>query len=265
MIVIAVDDNELSLKGLVTAIKEVLPDSDVVCFRVPSELLSYAKENECHIAFLDIEMWEMNGLELAKALKKIDGKINIIFVTAHTQYAIDSYDIDTSDFILKPVSKEKIERAMTRLREFPSLSTTAGVYMQTFGNFEVFVNGKPIAFKRLKSKELLAYLVDRQGASITNAEIASVLWEDKEYNKSIKNQVQVIISDMLKVLKEYNSGDIIIRSRNQISVDIAKIKCDYYDLLKWNANAINSFSGEYMTNYSWAEMTTAALSQKIGI
>ena len=265
MRVLAVDDNELSLKGLVSAINEVLPNSDVVCFRIPSELLSYAKENDCHIAFLDIEMWEMNGLELAKALKQINGKINIIFVTAHTQYAIDSYDIDTSDFILKPVSKEKIERAVTRLREFPNQNITTGVYMQTFGNFEVFVNGKPVAFKRLKSKELLAYLIDRQGASVTTAEIASILWEDKEYNTSLKNQVQVAISDMVKVLKEYSIEDIIIRSRNQISVDSAKIKCDYYDLLKWNANAINAFRGEYMTNYSWAEMTTAALSRKTGI
>jgi len=265
MKVLAIDDNELSLKGLVSAIKEVLPDSDVKCFRIPSELLLYAKEKDCHIAFLDIEMWEMNGLELAKALKQINGKINIIFVTAHTQYAIDSYDVDTTDFILKPVSKEKIERAVTRLREFPNISTTTGVYMQTFGNFEVFVNGKPIAFSRLKSKELLAYLVDRQGASATTAEIASILWEDKIYDTSIKNQVQVAISDMVKVLKEYSIEDIIIRSRNQISVDRSKIRCDYYDLLNWNVTAINSYTGEYMSNYSWAEMTTAAISQKIGI
>jgi len=265
MRVLAIDDNELSLKGLALAIKEVLPTSDVICFRIPSELLLYAKENDCYIAFLDIEMWEMNGLELAKALKQINGKINIIFVTAHTQYAIDSYDIDTSDFILKPVSKEKIERAMTRLREFPNLSPTKGVYVRTFGNFEVFVNGKPVAFSRLKSKELLAYLVDRQGASATTVEIAAILWEDKAYDKSIKNQVQVAISDMVKILKEYGIEDIIIRSWNQISVDTAKIKCDYYELLKWNANAINSYSGEYMSNYSWAEMTTAALSRKTGI
>ena len=67
MKILAIDDNELALEELVSAIEEALPSGEVFGFGIPSELLAFAKENDCHIAFLDIKMWGMNGLELARA------------------------------------------------------------------------------------------------------------------------------------------------------------------------------------------------------
>ena len=68
---------------------------------------------------------------------------------------------------------------------------------------------------------------------------------------------------MMKTLKEYNLVDIINKSWNQISVDKLKISCDYYDMLDMIPSAVNAYCGEYMANYSWAEMTAAALSTKM--
>jgi len=265
MNVIAVDDEHFALMGLEMAIRDALPDCTLSSFDMPEDALEYAKANRVDLAFLDVEMGGMNGLELAKALKDVCGKTNIVFATGYSKYAIDSYEVDTSDYLLKPVTKEKIERAMDRLRDPVDNKLTSRVYVQTFGNFEVFKIGKPLIFNRQKSKELFAYLIDRQGTSVTTAEIAAVLWEDKPYDTSIKNQVQVAISDMLKALKEHGVEDIIIKNHNQISVDRAKISCDYYDLLQGNTSAVNAFCGEYMTNYGWAELTTGALSQKTNI
>ena len=133
------------------------------------------------------------------------------------------------------------------------------ITVNTFGNFEVFVNNRPIKFSRSKSKELLAFLIDRQGAGITNAEIASILYEDKGYNRSVKNQVQTVISGLLTDLRNEGIEDMIIRQWNHIAVDTSRFQCDYYDFLNKKKSAVNKFAGEYMSNYSWAEWTTGYL------
>lgn len=135
------------------------------------------------------------------------------------------------------------------------------VVIQTFGHFQVFVGTEPVKFKRSKSKELLAFLVDRRGAGVTNAEIASILYEDKEYNRSIKNQVQTVITQMLEALRTCGVDDIIIKPWNSISIDISKVQCDYYDFLEREKRATVIFTGEYMVNYSWAEYTNGYLMQ----
>ena len=136
--------------------------------------------------------------------------------------------------------------------------------VQTFGNFEVFYMGKPILFTRAKSKELLAYLVDRRGASVTTAEACSVLWEDKEYNFSLQRQFQTVVSDLMKSLKKYNCAYLIRRRRNSISVNVAELDCDVCRLLEGDKTVEARYRGEYMSNYSWAEMTAGYLAMKYG-
>jgi len=268
MRVLALDDSELALELLVQSIKEAVPNSEVFSCNIPSELIQFAKRKPCDIAFLDIQMWGMNGLEVAKALKDIYPKINIVFVTAYRKHAKKAFELHPSGYVLKPVSKEAILCEMQNLRypvEYAPASMPAHVpaeskiRVQTFGNFDVFIEGKPLIFGRLKAKEAFAYLIDRKGSAVTTAEIACILWEDKEYNRSLQNQTQVIISSMMKTLKDNGIGDIIIKKRNQIAVDKTKIKCDYYDFIDWDVTAVNTYAGEYMTNYSWAEMTAGEL------
>jgi len=167
--------------------------------------------------------------------------------------------IKTAGYVLKPVTKEAVMCEMENLRYPLALYTEEKVIVQTFGNFDIFVNGKPLIFKRSKAKEAFAYLIDRKGACVTTAEIAAILWEDREYDRSLQSQTQVIISEMMKTLRENNISDIIIKNRNQISIDKSKLKCDYYDFLNWDVSAVNAYTGEYMSNYSWAEMTAGEL------
>lgn len=136
--------------------------------------------------------------------------------------------------------------------------------IQTFGNFEVFYAGKPVAFSRAKSKELLAYLIDRRGAAVTTAEACGVIWEDKEYNFSLQRQFQTIVSDLIKSLKRHKCDHIICRKRNCLSVDVSGLECDFYKLLEGDKSAKALYHGEYMSNYSWAELTAGFLAQKYG-
>ncbi len=136
--------------------------------------------------------------------------------------------------------------------------------VQTFGNFEVFYDGKPVAFSRAKSKELFAYLIDRRGAAVTTAEAIGVLWEDKEYSFSLQRQFQTVVSDLMKSLKRHKSDDLIQRRRNCLSVDVSRLECDFYKLLDGDEKVVGCYNGEYMSNYSWAEMTAGYLEQRYG-
>jgi len=264
MRILALDDSELALELLVQSIKDAVPDAQVFPFNMPSDLIKFAKIKPCNIAFLDIQMWGMTGLEVAKALKDIYPKMNIIFVAAHTRYIKKSFELYPSGYLLKPVAKDAILREIENLR-YPveyKPEHNFKVRVQTFGNFDVFIDDKPLVFSRLKAKEAFAYLIDRKGATVTTAELASILWEEREYDRSLQNQTQVIISCMMKMLKDNGVSDIIKKERNQIAVDRSKIKCEYYDFLSWDAAAVNAYQGEYMSNYSWAEMTAGELSMR---
>jgi len=265
MIILAVDDERRALNTLIQAVQSAEPDATVKGFSSVDESLEFARTNRVDVAFLDIQMPEMNGLLFAMSLKEIDPTTNIVFVTSYSQYALDAMELHPSGYVMKPATKEKVELELKNLR-YPVMSKSdKRVQVQTFGNFEVFVDDTPLKFASSRSKELFAYLIDRRGTSATPVEIAAVLWEDKPYDKSLKSQIQAAISEMMKSLKVHDIGEIINKSWNQLAVDKSKVKCDYYDMLDMVPAAVNAYCGEYMANYSWAEMTAAVLSSKINL
>jgi two-component SAPR family response regulator len=261
MKVIIVDDERNAGENLQTKLKQVQNITKVEIFQSPMAALDYVKEHAVDIAFLDIEMPEMAGIEMARRLKGIHPRINIIFVTAYDRYALDAFRVKASDYLLKPVTVEGIQNALYNMRN-PIAPSNERVWIQTFGNFEVFVNGKPLQISRTKAKELLAYLVDKRGTPVRPAEIAVVLWEDREYNRSMQKQTQTVISQMMKILKDAGIEEIIIKSWNNISIDKNKINCDFYRFLEGDMAAVNEYAGEYMNEYSWAEMTAGLLAYR---
>jgi len=126
------------------------------------------------------------------------------------------------------------------------------VYVKTFGNFDVYSKGEPIIFKRSKSKELLAYLIDRKGAGITKKEIASIIFPGQEYERRVEDYINKIYREMTRSLNESGIGDIVVKKRNYYAINPDKIKCDRYDFEKGNTEAIKAYMGEYMQQYSWA-------------
>lgn len=265
MNIIAADDEKLVLDNLINEIRSAQPDSILNSFSVPEKVLEYTKENDVDIAFLDIEMCGMNGLSLAKCLKEINPKINIIFVTAFSQYAVDAVSIRCSGYLLKPVSRKAIESELLNLRNTVDDQSKIHIRVQTFGGFELFVDGMPVSFGRAKSKEVLAYLINKKGMGATTRELAAVLWEDKEYDRSQQSYLQTILADLLSTLKKSGVQEIVIKKRNSLSIDPSKINCDYYNFQKGDIRAVNAYAGDYMPSYSWAEFTVGYLDQIIDI
>ncbi len=254
MRMLCVDDEPLMLKMLEMAIKEAKPDADVTTYRYQDELLEDAKKNGCDIAFLDIHMRGMNGVELAKELKAVNPKMNIIFVTGFSEYAGEAMNLHASGYIMKPVTKEKVQAELADLR-FPIVpKSNALLRVQCFGNFDVFLpNGEHVRFERSRSKEIFAYLVHRQGSSCSTKEIAAVLFEDEPYDTRQQNYVQQLIHAMIKSLKAVGAEEAIVRSYNALAVNTKVLDCDYYRFKELDPGAVNSFQNEYMSQYYWAD------------
>lgn len=259
MNVIAVDDERLALDTLVDSIEKALPGARVFGFSRPENALGFVTENEAHIAFLDIKMRGMTGLELAKRLKELNGNINIVFVTGYSEYSLDAFRLYASDYLLKPATPEAVKQATEHLRNPLKPQHTKKIRFQCFGNFEAYADDKPLVFVRTKAKELLAYLVDRMGASVTMGELMSVMWPDGEDGNSRQSNLRNIVAELKRVFSEVGAESVIIKTRNCIAVNREAVDCDYYDFLNHIPYAVNSYRGEYMSQYSWAEITTAGL------
>ncbi|WP_455682647.1 response regulator [Thomasclavelia sp.] len=270
MNILVVEDEKLVLNSLVEELEKVFSGEKIMGVQTVTGALRYLDQilesNEIiAYAFLDIRLRGMLGLELGKRIKEKSARTKIVFCTAYSEYACDAYKMHAIGYLLKPIfAADIIEtlKAMDKdwINEDSELSQD--IRVQTFGNFEIFINGKPIKFDREKAKELLAYLVDRRGSSISMGELSAILWEDKPLDRSTMGQTRVVVSSLRKTLKESGIDDLLIKTWNHLAIDSSKIKCDLYDFLEGDILAINSYSGEYMKNYSWAEFTNASLSNK---
>lgn len=254
MRILVVDDEPMSLEETKEVTRKVKPEAEIVSAGNYKKALEAAKEDRLDIALLDIEMPGMNGLELAKRLKEICPDINIIFVTAYEEYALEAFSVYASGYLMKPVMPESMEEAFKNLRN--SLQDKAHkLKVQCFGKFEVFYEGKPLQFSRAKAKEIFAYLIDLKGASANTGELCAVLWEDSKEIEKNRHYFRNLISDLKKTLRECNAEDVFICERNSFAIDTDKVKCDYYEMLKQDVPVENSYCEEYMKQYSWAEFS----------
>lgn len=254
MKIMCVDDEALMLQMLEMAVREAKPDAEVLAFDEPEDLLDEAKKSGCDIAFLDIHMGGMTGVELAKELKSVNPKMNIIFVTGFSEYTGDAMQLHASGYIMKPVTKEAVEAELADLR-FPIVPKEGALLkVQCFGNFDVFTpDGTPVHFERSRSKEIFAYLVHRHGSSCTIKEIAAALFEDEPYDKKQQSYLQILIHAMMKSLKKIGAEAAVNKSYNSLSVNTKTLDCDYYRFAELDAGAVNAYANEYMSQYYWAD------------
>ncbi len=260
MKIIIVDDELYTREDLLKKILQVDRDAQVEMFSDSRGVLGYIENNDVNIAFLDIEMPGVTGIELAKSIKCIKKEVHIVFVTAYDEYAMEAIRLRAGGYVLKPASVDDIRNEIDYAYDIsPFIKQDNNVNVQCFGGFDIFVNSEKVHFNRSKSKELLALLVDKRGSEVSNSELANVLFEDKVYDNATKSYIRKIISDLVRVLKENNIENMVIRNHNSICVDVKAFECDYYNYIKGDVHAINAYKEDYMPGYSWAEETNGYL------
>ena len=178
MKIVIVDDEPLMLNTLARMVKRAEPDCTLQKFSDAESALAYAKEHDIDVFFLDIQMPEMDGVVLAKKIKLLQPRANVIFSTGYSEYMPEAFLLNVSGYILKPITLQQVREQLNILRYPVQRKTDDCIRLQCFGNFEVFHGNRVLRFKHGKTKELLAYLTVRRGAACTNHEIISTLWED---------------------------------------------------------------------------------------
>lgn len=126
------------------------------------------------------------------------------------------------------------------------------ITIKTFGRFAVFIEDEPLLFKNLKAKELLAYLVDNEGDFVSNNEIMTALWSERNNDMSLKRTFRYTLRILRDVFSAQGIDDLFDVGYGVVKINRERISCDYYDFIKGN-NSIMHHNDDYMYGYEWAE------------
>ena len=263
MNIIAVDDEKLALESLLSSILKAAPTDTVNGFRNAEQALSFVWDNPCDVAFLDIELRDMNGVDLARKISAIHPQVNIIFTTGYSDYTGQAFELHASGYIMKPVTPDKVQKEMEVLRYAVEQKEEKRLKVRTFGNFEVFKDNQPLEFRYTKTKELLAYLVDRAGSLCSNNEIICTLWDDELDVSSHISYMKNVRGDLIKALGDVGAEDIIVRQRGKLGVRMDRLDCDLYAFMQGDPEAMKMYHGEYMNQYSWGEYEKGKLENRL--
>ena len=115
---IIIDDEPLAREGLINTLSGISSIEILESFSNPIDANQYLQNNTVDVMFLDIEMASLNGLDFAKSLVY---KPLIIFITAYPQYALESFEVDAIDYLVKPVRIERLLRAINKAENYLTL------------------------------------------------------------------------------------------------------------------------------------------------
>ena len=261
---IIVDDEQIALENMERKLHAFSEITKLTAFRSPKAALDWLQENPADVAFLDIQMRQMQGLTLAKHVKELCPDCAIVFVTGHPQYAVDAIKLRASGYLLKPTAVEDIREELDYILtpQKRPVNKRQRIRVQCFGNFEVFADEMPMKFQYSKTKELLAYLVDRKGAFCSNGELMGILWEDSADISKRRSYFSNLCSDLMEVLDTAGCKETLHKQRGMMAIVPEKMDCDYFRWLAGDIEAINAYKGEYMTQYSWGEFTIGGMQTK---
>ncbi|NOU75034.1 response regulator [Paenibacillus sp. LMG 31458] len=205
-------------------------------FSNPLEAVTSLPELRPDIAFLDVEMPRMNGLELAVKLNEQQGHTKIVFTTAYKEYALEAFQVYAFDYILKPVTPSSIERVTNRLLklERPAEQTERPIRhasIRCFGGLEVKnPDGVLVRWPTRKTEELLAFFLCHPGKDISKWHLADILWPDMLEDRASHNLHNTIYR-LKKLLKEQEIGMDIVKTNEGYMLDPLEVQ---YDLLEFH-------------------------------
>jgi two-component SAPR family response regulator len=271
----AVDDEIHALKRFERMVEKNNEVELCGLFNSGEELLAYLQEHTLDAVFLDIEMPDINGLMLSQQILDLNTDIDIVFVTAFNQHAVEAFELQAIDYIMKPLKKERLEKTITRLLKMSVVKAKPGkLFIQCFGDFEVFLNGEAIVWNNSKAKEILAFLIHKNGISVNWEKIADAVWPEYNFEKSQANFHSNTYLLRKKLTKE-GVSEILEASRGNYRIVKEGISCDLYQLealiknnqinRKEDIQLIRAFLQKgYMegNGYSWAQPKAAELEEQ---
>jgi two-component SAPR family response regulator len=167
--------------------------------------------------------------------------------------------------VFKPYSKQDLQDALKRAMIYKG-RLKKRIRAVMFGSFDVYVDGKVMSFKSAKSKELFALLIQKRGGVVTPEEAMACLYEGQMYDKGKSSKLRMTVLRLKESLEDVGINDLLFSPKHGFGkyIDATKIECDLYEYLDGDPEGIRKFKGEYLTGYSWGELTLASLTWENG-
>lgn len=180
-------------------IKTVIVDNDKNCINIlkkelqsfpfikiegelnnPQDVIGFLQNNDIDLLFLDIEMGQIHGIELARHIKSIYPNILVIFVTGHTEFALEGYEVYPVDFLIKPINTLRLERALNKVKEIKSSRLIKN-------NYKIGINVDS-GIKMVNISDIL--YIEKQGRKV------SIICKNNEiiYSKESMKNLEVLFS-----------------------------------------------------------------------
>lgn len=274
---IIVDDEQFALTTLKNKLTQ-FSNVQVVETYLGSEFnIDNLHNLQVDVIFLDIEMGKQDGLQFADLIHEKFPNIQIVFVTAHDEYAVKAFELESLDYLLKPVTTARmsktIDRLIERKKQLPSNIDVkkSSFAINCFNEFQFLKDNLPIPFKTVKVKELLAFFVVHQDTPLHRDVLIEALWPNQDYNKS-KINFHTCLSHLRKLLKNYGFEDCILLVNHSYTFSLTNVPVDIQQFQEISqsidvvdkSNVINAercielYKGPLfdLNHYDWAEPFT---------
>ena len=261
MTIFAVNEKKAALQQLSDALSVLSPDAELFPFDSSLAALAAARDREVDVAFLDVGLSELSGIDLGRYLQDLYPLVNLIYLSGSPDLGYDALAQHASGYLLTPVSETGIRRELEDLRHPALEKDHKRVFAQTFGNFELFVDGIPVVFKYSKTKEIVAILVNNRGAQTTNGELIATLWEDDGDPEKKSSYLSNLRQDLQNTFTRLKLNGILLKQRGSLAIAKDKIECDLYDWLEKKLDSKYQYLGDYMNQYSWPESVHAEIDE----
>lgn len=220
-------------------------------FTEPPGALEYLRSNKVDAVFLDIEMPDMDGIELANQILCAAENTAVVFVTAYNEYAVEAFRLNALDYLMKPVEEARLHETLDRIgkdKNIPILSD--GVRVNCFGQFYVQTNSGKVKFRTEKAEELFAFLIEQKGNFVSRSMILDSLWEDFDGERALVN-FNSTLYNVKKAMLAFGARAEIEYNRGNYRLNVDQFDCDYLKFFGV-ASGKNPVSDENIADYETA-------------
>lgn len=283
MNIVIIDDEKMAIDVLSIMLKSLTQFS--VCIKGvytnARDAFALFEKEQIDVVFLDMEMMDIHGLQVAKELLASYSELQIIFVTAHAQFAIGAFDTDATDYLLKPVREKRLVKAMTKAQEIYTVkqqqkpkSKGVKLFANLLGSFRLVDNQQTLVKWRTKKvRELFLYLWFYQNRPVLTTVIIEELWPEIEFEKAYAN-LHTTIYQLRKVLKQHGGENPILFVNNHYQLNV-EIESDYDKLIallekqqqddQSIQQILNYYEGDFLVEeeYAWAIQIQLRLRQNV--
>lgn len=279
---IIIDDEQLALDSMRKMVGELEPSLRLETFLNPLDGIRAAEAERIDAVFLDMEMPELTGLETAVRLLDIQPDMAVIFVTAYRDYAVEAYEMNVLDYVVKPVQRQRLAKTLERVRAFLAArpkaahASTDADYAKhprvcCFRRLELIPAGETVGlsgWRTTRAQELMAYFVYRRGEVVPKEHLLELFWADHDPDKASAN-LYVNISIIRKQLRTISGRATLVSVEEGYRLELGDILYDVEQWERWLAvggewrpdrierglHLFTMYRGDFLEEhpYEWAE------------